>query len=476
MRDVLGRLKALPGPIRVGVLGAGTAGKGLYYQAGITPGIAAVGLCDKVLAKATGAAEEFHRPYRVVETEDEVEDAMKAGLVAICEDALLLARSPSLDVLIEASNDVAGGAHHALAALEAGKDVVMMNAEADLTFGPYLLCCAEERGQVYTSCDGDQPGCIARLVDELELWGFKLVMAGNIKGYLDRYANPTSIRPEAEKRSLEPKMCAGFTDGTKLCVEMALVANAYDLATLRPGMLGPRCSRVQEALELFDLPAIREQGKPVVDYVLGARPYGGVFVIGYCDDPYQVRSFSWMPAETGKGPFFVFDRSYHLVYIEAMRCVAEAYLDREPLLAPRAGLKTDVYAYAKRDLRHGERLDGVGGYTCYGLIENRERGGAGTGRQQGLPICLSEGVTLARDIARDDKIYLDDVLYDPERPDFRLYRLAAGLMASLPAGLRAKEEGPGRETSIGQAGAEQARVAQTAEEPAKGDRALGEGP
>ncbi len=426
MKDLLSRLKALARPIRVGVAGAGTAGKGLFYQAGITPGMAAVGLCDLDMAKAVAAAEEFRRPYRVVEDEGGFAEAVARGLVAICADGELLARSPSVDVLLEATSDILGGARHALAALETGKDVVMMNAEADLAFGPYLLRRAEEQGRVYTSCDGDQPGCLARMVDELELWGFELVMAGNIKGYLDRYANATSILPEAEKRSLTPKMCAGFTDGTKLCVEMALVANAYDLVTLRPGMIGPRCSRVQEALELFDLAAIRESGRPVVDYILGARPYGGVFVIGYCDDPYQVRSFSWMPAEVGKGPFFVFDRPYHLVHIEAMRCVAEAYLDRQPLLAPRAGLKTDVYAYAKRDLRRGERLDGVGGYTCYGLIENRNENVPVTGRQAGLPICLSEGVTVARDLRKDDKIYLEDVLYDPERSDFRLYRLAAG--------------------------------------------------
>jgi predicted homoserine dehydrogenase-like protein len=425
MRDLGNRLKSLRRPIRVAVIGAGTAGKGLFYQAGITPGIAAVGLCDLRLAKAVAAAEEFHRPYRVVTRPGEVEDTIAAGEVALCEDAELLCRAQSVDVLLEACNDIYGGALHALAALETGKDVVMMNAEADLAFGPYLLRVAREHERVYTSCDGDQPGCLARLIDEVRLWGFELVMAGNIKGFLDRYADPTTILPEAEKRSLDPKMCAGFTDGTKLCVEMALVANGYDLVTLTPGMNGPRCSRVQEALELFDLPAIRDSGHAVVEYVLGARPFGGVFVIGYCDDPYQVRSFSWMPAEVGKGPFFVFDRPYHLVHIEAMRCVAEAFLDREPLLQPRAGLKTDVYAYAKRPLRRGEKLDGVGGYCCYGLIENRERSGAFTGRRAGLPICLSEGVTMARDVAQDDKIYLDDVLYDPDRPDFAMYRLAA---------------------------------------------------
>ena len=39
--------------------------------------------------------------------------------------------------------------------------------------------------------------------------------------------------------------------------------------------------------------------------------------------------------------------------------MAEAFLDRQPLLQPTYGFKTNVYAYAKRGLRQGEKLDGV---------------------------------------------------------------------------------------------------------------------
>ena len=65
-------------------------------------------------------------------------------------------------------------------------------------------------------------------------------MAGNIKGFLDRYANPTTIIPEADKRNLDYKMCTAYTDGTKLNIEMALLANALDLKTIVPGMHGPK--------------------------------------------------------------------------------------------------------------------------------------------------------------------------------------------------------------------------------------------
>jgi len=421
VRDVLKRLQSLDRPIRVAIIGVGSAGQGLFHQCGITPGIECVGIADVDLAKAVAAADACERPSRVVERQGELEDAIAADLVAICADGEMLAQTGSADVLIDASSAIAEGGRFALAAIETGKDLVMMNAEADLIFGPYLMRLAHDRGLVYTSCDGDQPGCIARLVDDIRLWGFEPVMAGNIKGFLDRYADPTSIIPEARKRFLDPKMCAGYTDGTKLSVEMALVANAFDLETMVPGMHGPRADRLIEVFDLFDFAAIRDGERPVVDYVLGSRPFGGVFAVGYCDSPYQQKMLGWFPSEVGEGPFYVFDRPYHLVHIEAMRCIVEARLDREPLLEPTYGFKTNVYAYAKRDLRRGERLDGVGGYTCYGLIENCSANPS----RSGVPICLAEDVTLATDIPKDQKIFLDDIDYDPDRLDYRLHALAA---------------------------------------------------
>lgn len=87
---------------------------------------------------------------------------------------------------------------------------------------------------VYTSADGDQHTVLKRLMNETEFWGFQTLLAGNMKGYLDRYSNPTTIIPEAEKRFMDYKMCVSYTDGTKLSVEMALTANAIGGRTVSP--------------------------------------------------------------------------------------------------------------------------------------------------------------------------------------------------------------------------------------------------
>jgi predicted homoserine dehydrogenase-like protein len=245
-------------------------------------------------------------------------------------------------------------------------------------------------------------------------------MAGNMKGFLDRYSNPTSIIPEAQKRCMDPKMCASYTDGTKLCVEMALIANGIGAITPVPGMLGPRVPDIYQIFDHFDLDKLWDGSTPLVDFTLGTRPPGGVFLIGYTDHPHQVETLSWYPCRLGPGPFYVFHRPYHLGHFEIAACITEAFLDHQPLLQPRYGFSTNVYAYAKKDLRAGDVLDGIGGYTVYGLIENC----ADNRQHSGLPICLAENTVLRRDIGKDEKIRLEDVEYDSSSPEFTLFRLA----------------------------------------------------
>jgi len=392
-------------------------GKGLLYQMHITPGLDSVAVCDIRIDRCIACLEWLGRPYRVVRNGAEMEDAIRRGLVAVCEDGELLSTCAAVEVVVEASSSIIPAGRSAIAALRHGKHLVLMNAEIDLIFGPYLKRLAAANGVVCTSCDGDQYGVIKHLVDEVRSWGFDLVMAGNIKGFLDRYANPTTIAPEADKRRLDYKMCASYTDGTKLCIEMAITANAFGLITPVPGMHGPRAAHVRDVTNCFDFDALWRDRRPMVDYILGAEPGGGVFTVGYCANHYQREMLAYY--KMGDGPFYLFYRPYHLCHIEAMQCIRDAAAGR-PLLQPDYGFTTNVYAYAKRDLKGGDRLDGIGGYACYGLIENC----MDNPDAPGLPICLAEDLALRRDVAKDEKILLADVDYDPSRLDFELFRRA----------------------------------------------------
>jgi predicted homoserine dehydrogenase-like protein len=420
MTDLLSRLQALQQKIRIGVIGVGNIGEGIIYQAEITPGIECVAIADILLDDAVAWASRLGREYSIVDNLANMHRTIQKGKLAVCCDGSLIAQSDFIDVVVDSTSSIIGGPHFALTAINHHKHIIMMNSEADLIFGPYLLEEAKRNDVVYTSADGDQHTVLKRLINEIELWGFKTVMAGNMKGYLDRYSNPTSIVQEAEKRFMDYKMCTSYTDGTKLCIEMALTANSIGGLTLVPGMCGPIVKDIYDVFQYFDFQSLWDGKKPLVDYVLGTYPPGGVFVVGYNDHPHQMKTLGWYPPRLGPGPFYVFHRPYHLGHFETMACIAEAFLDGWGLLKPDYGLITNVYAYAKKNLKTGELLDGIGGYTAFGLIENREDNIT----HPGLPICLAENVTLNCDIQKDKKILLENVNYQESDPSFKLYRLA----------------------------------------------------
>jgi predicted homoserine dehydrogenase-like protein len=189
-------------------------------------------------------------------------------------------------------------------------------------------------------------------------------------------------------------------------------------------MHGPRVKHVQDVFHCFNLESLWADRRPFVDYILGAEPGGGVFVIGHCDHPYQRSMLSYY--KMGPGPFYLFYRPYHLCHMEAMGTVLKAVRQKKALLVPEYGLRTNVYAYAKRDLHTGEVLDGIGGYCCYGQIENTEQ----EHTAPGLPIALAHEVTLRRNIAKHQRILLDDVAYDPARLDFTRFHQACDIPPS----------------------------------------------
>jgi predicted homoserine dehydrogenase-like protein len=415
------RLTMLDKNIRVAVIGIGSMGRGLVYQIHTTPGMTPVAIADIHIKSAIDCAKWLQLDYEIVDTIADLNFAIQRGKLAITDNGELLASSNLVHVLIESSNAVFQGAMYAMKAISNHQHVVMMNFEADLMYGPLLLQAALDEGVVYTCADGDKSTVIKKLVDEIRLYGFDLVMAGNIKNFQDRYTSPDKIAFEADMRGLDHTMCSYFADGTKLCVEMAVLANAINGKTAIPGMIGKRACSIYDIFKLYDFEKLWDGKTPLVDYLLGAEPRGGVFVIGYTKDKFQQSTLGWFPPDIGPGPYYLFYRPYYLGHIEAMQCVVEAYLEGTARLQPAFGMKTNVFSYAKRDLKKGESLDGRGGKHCYGLIENMED----TAELPGLPILLADKLRLKRDIRKDERISLADVEYDAKAKPFALYFEAA---------------------------------------------------
>jgi predicted homoserine dehydrogenase-like protein len=173
-------------------------------------------------------------------------------------------------------------------------------------------------------------------------------------------------------------------------------------------MYGPACADVNEIAGLLPAEEMLEGG--LVDYALGAAPHTGAFVIVHEPDPGNRAELAYF--KLGEGPFYVFYTPFHLPQIQVASSIARAAVLGDATVAPLDGPVCEVLTVAKRDLSAGEVLDGVGGFSTYGLIDN-----AGTARQQdALPMGLSEGSRLLHPIRRDQMIRFADV----ERPAGRL--------------------------------------------------------
>jgi predicted homoserine dehydrogenase-like protein len=317
------------------------------------------------------------------------------------DDPLILARAGGIDALVDATGDVEGGARIVLEAIEHGKHVVLVNAELDSTLGPILRARAARAGVVVSYTDGDEPGVLMNLHRYATTIGYQPVLAGNVKGLLDRYRTPETQQAFAAEWGQKPRMVTSFADGTKLSMEMTLVANATGFRVAERGMLGPRCTHVRDVPALFEGHDLRGQG--LVDYVLGAEPGSGAFLVAYDDAPPRQDLMRYF--KLGDGPFYVFYQHWHLPHLEAPLTAARAVLFGDAAVSPLGGPVCEVVTAAKRDLRAGDRLDGIGGFTAYGVIENSDVARAA----DLLPIGLAEGCVLRRDVVVDDVIARDDV-------------------------------------------------------------------
>jgi len=390
-------------PVRVAMVGAGYMGRGIALQIiAATPGMELVAISNRTLSEADRAYRQAGvESIRVVETVAQLEVTITQGQYAITDDALLLCQAEGIDAVVEVTGTIEFGAHVALKAIEYGKHLILMNAELDATLGPILKVYADRAGVVITNADGDQPGVIMNLYRFVKAIGCKPVLAGNIKGLHDPYRTPETQKEYAARYHQKPRMVTSFADGTKISMEMATVANGTGFKAGKRGMYGPHCAHVRDTLTLFPMGQLLNGG--LVDYIVGAEPAPGVFVLGYNEHPVQQRYLKYY--KMGDGPLYVFYTPYHLCHLEAPLTVARAVLFQDPALTPLAGPVCDVIAAAKRDLEAGEVLDGIGGFTCYGLLENSPVCQA----ENLLPMGLSEGCRLKRDIPQDQVITYADV-------------------------------------------------------------------
>jgi predicted homoserine dehydrogenase-like protein len=397
--------EAANNPIRVGIVGAGFMTQGLTNQiCHSVPGMRVAAISNRKPERARQVYQYAGQDHVVhASTQSELDRSIRANVSAITDDAMLLARSDMIDVVVDVTGSVEFGAHLALEAFKHRKDVVLMNAEIDATIGPILQMYAKKYGVIFSACDGDEPGVQMNLVRWVKGLGLVPRVIGNVKGLQDPYRNPTTQKGFAEKWGQNPTMVTSFADGSKISFEQSIVANATGFKVRSRGMSRGLEYRgdIMQIGKIYDIDEVRSLGG-VVDYVVGT-PLTKVFVLAEHEDPKQQTYLNLY--KMGEGPLYPFFIPYHLVHFEVPLSIARVVLFRDSVAPPLGGPVVEVCAVAKRDLTTGETLDDYGMYMTYGEAANSEE--MRTSRY--LPEGLVEGCRLRRDIKKDTVLTYDDV-------------------------------------------------------------------
>ena len=403
---------ATKGPIGVAVIGAGKFGSMFLAQVPTSPGIRVLVIADLNVDRARAAC-------RHVGWDEE-----RIAACRFVEDGSEAIRMDGVEVVVEVTGSPAAGIRHALAAIEHGRHIVMVNVEADVLAGPALAARARKAGIVYSMAYGDQPALVAEQVDWARATGFRVVAAGKGTKYHPDFHAVTpdgvwqhyGITPERAKAAgMNPQMFNSFLDGTKSGIEMAAIANACELDVPEDGLLFPPCG-VDELPTLLKpkaagglleragmvevVSSINRDGSPVERDLRW-----GVYVVIEAPNDYAAACFAQYGMKTDpSGRYAALYRPYHLIGLELGVSVLSAALRGEPTGSCR-GFRGDAVAVAKRPLKAGEMLDGEGGYTVWGKLWPAARSLA----HGALPIGLAHGVRLTRDIAEGAAVRFADV-------------------------------------------------------------------
>lgn len=412
-------------PVRAALIGAGKFGSMFLSQVPHIKGLEVAAIADLDPERAKKACRQVGW------------DEARIAATRYVADGVEAATLDGVEVVIEATGHPAAGAHHALAAITAGKHVVMVNVEADVLVGPVLAAKARAAGVVYSMAYGDQPALVAEMVDWARATGFTVAAAGKGTKYLPAYHRVTpddvwthyGLTPEAAKAAgMNPQMFNSFLDGTKSAIEMAAIANACGLDVPEAGLGFPPCG-VDDLAHVLRPKAVgghldRDGMVEVVSSLeRDGRPVfrdlrWGVYVVLKAPNDYAAACFKQYGLPTDRtGQYAAMYKPFHLIGLELSISVLNAALRGEPTGMTRSW-RGDAVATAKRDLKAGEMLDGEGGYTVYGkLMPARASRAIG-----GLPIGLAHGVKLSRDVAEGQVVTGEDVVLDEAQPIVSLRR------------------------------------------------------
>ena len=322
------------------------------------------------------------------------------------------------DLVFECSGDPIHATAVVDQAMQAGRPVVTMDAEFHVTTGSYFV----GRG-VLTEAEGDQPGCLAAHKKQVVEMGFTPLVYGNIKGFLNHHPTRKDMEYWSKKQGISLQQVTAFTDGTKVQIEQAFVANGLGAGIAQTGLLGVSCEQLDTGAKILANHAHR-LNQPLSDYVLSAKSPPGVFIVAE-HDPSAWPALRYM--KLGEAPFYVLLRPYHLCHLEALRTINQVLRGEGILMDNSSKPSISVAAIAKRTMKPGTRLSrGMGSMDVRGeairIADHPDH----------VPIGLLAHAVVKRKVELDQPLTFDDVEL-PEHLALKAWLHIRGQVLHAPA-------------------------------------------
>ncbi len=299
------------------------------------------------------------------------------------------------DLVVECTGDIVPTTERVQRVLAAGRPLVTMNSEFQITTGSWFV----DKGYI-TEAEGDQPGSLAALHEEAVGMGFRPLVYGNSKGFLNLDPSPEDMAYWAERQGISVKQTTAFTDGTKVQIEQVFVANGLGADIARPGLLGPQTETWQEAAGQL-VERARALGRPVSDYVIAKGRPPAVFLVAE-HDAAEVGPLRYF--KLGDGPLYFLPRDYHLCFFEIPRTIRRALAGQPPLLTNTGRPRISVGAIAKRALPAGTAIP-----YAIGSFDFRGEAVRVAEAPQHVPIGILEGAVLRQSVEPGQMLTWDDV-------------------------------------------------------------------
>ena len=299
------------------------------------------------------------------------------------------------DILVVSTGDPLYSTEIIDLAFQYGTKVVTMDADTHVLSGTWL----SKRGQL-TEAEGDQPGCLAALRKEVLEMGFTPVVYGNIKGFLNKNPSYEDMSYWAKKQDFSINSVTSFTDGTKLQIEQALVANAFGVNIAKRGLIGEHVEDLQTGAFNLARASLYHQ-KVLSDYIVSPSAPPGVFIAAthHEDLAHGLKTY-----KMGDGPFYLLYKPTHLCYFEIPKTILSFYHSGKVTLDNGCNPTVSVAAVVKKHISAGTFIDkGIGSMEMRGEAMNISE------EPNHIPIGLMSQALIKRNVEPGQVLTFDDV-------------------------------------------------------------------